>query len=160
MCDGLNGETCVETTPVEVEVCNGRDDDCDGVVDNECTGSSNPDGGAMPDAAQTAAGGSVGGAGGNGGTGAGGHDGGSASDGPTPPRPDASSDAATSDASEGSMGGHPPGLDSGTGGTGVMGTKSSSGCGCATAPATGQPLASTALLCGLGILIARRRRLR
>jgi hypothetical protein len=35
-CNGLNGTVCVETTPNNVEVCNGRDDDCNGVIDDNC----------------------------------------------------------------------------------------------------------------------------
>jgi MYXO-CTERM domain-containing protein len=39
-CTGINTMECVETTPVNVEVCNGRDDDCNGVVDDPpvCSG--------------------------------------------------------------------------------------------------------------------------
>jgi MYXO-CTERM domain-containing protein len=33
-CTGINTMECVETTPVNAEVCNGRDDDCNGVVDD------------------------------------------------------------------------------------------------------------------------------
>jgi MYXO-CTERM domain-containing protein len=39
-CTGINTMECIETTPVNVEVCNGRDDDCNGVVDDPpvCSG--------------------------------------------------------------------------------------------------------------------------
>ncbi len=159
MCDGLNNVTCVETTPVEVEVCNGRDDDCDGVIDNQCTGGSSPDGGASPDAGAGGAGG-MSGAGGNGGAGTGGRDGGS-TDGPatlgTGGGGGAHADAASADAGGGAAG-NPPPLDSGAaGGEGKMKTQSG-GCGCATAPPGGHPLGCAALLLAVALMSARRRR--
>jgi len=164
MCDGLNNVVCVETTPVEVEVCNGRDDDCDGVIDNGCIGGSNPDAGATPDAGAGGGGGRGGtsGAGGNGGAGAGGRDGG-ITDGPVSPGGDggggAPGDAASIDASGGGTGGHPPGLDSGAGGSKPdMTNKTPGGCGCATVPPAGQPLASALIFLGLALLVGRRRR--
>lgn len=33
-CNGLNATACVESTPNNVEICNGRDDDCNGIVDD------------------------------------------------------------------------------------------------------------------------------
>jgi len=51
-CVGLNSLKCVETTPVNVEICNGRDDDCNGVIDDGLTGcaTSAPDGGSRSEA--------------------------------------------------------------------------------------------------------------
>jgi MYXO-CTERM domain-containing protein len=162
MCDGLNNVVCVETTPVEVEVCNGRDDDCDGVIDNQCAGGPGPDGGAPPDAGHgpdggTGAGG-MSGTGGSGGSGAGGHDGG-VTDGPVSPGTDGGGDAASLDAGGSGTGGHPPGLDSGAGGIRPdMTNKTPGGCGCATAPPTGPPVAAATMLFALAILVGRRRR--
>jgi hypothetical protein len=82
-CAGLNATVCVETTPNNVEICNGRDDDCNGVADDGCIQAGTggvPGTGGMPGTGGTAStsGGTagtssaiVGGAGGTTGTGGG-----------------------------------------------------------------------------------------
>ena len=107
--DGLNGGKCVETTPVNVEICNGRDDDCNGIIDDGLTGcaTSAPDAGSMSDADALSDGGDD---------------------------ADAAADAADADAGDNSGAGgrisRPPdaGADAGPHG------KSSNGCSCAAAP--------------------------
>jgi MYXO-CTERM domain-containing protein len=174
MCDGLNGEVCVETTPVEVEVCNGRDDDCDGAIDNDCVGGPGPGsgaGGMSGVAGMSGAGGGggisgAGGAGGMTGTGgggaaSGGRDGGSATtDGPSSAGDGAvHADAAASDArGAGGAGGHPSSPDSGADAGAERRRPSSSGCSCSTAAASRQPLACAGLLFAVALLFARRRR--
>ncbi len=137
-CVGLNSLKCVETTPVNVEVCNGRDDDCNGIVDDlpGCATAAT-DGGLGSDAAAPDGGGDVDaegddapttGAGGNGANGGNG--------GRTGRQPDAGADASTRG-------------------------KSSSGCSCAAAPSDREPAPLFAV--GLGtalVAVARSRRRR
>jgi MYXO-CTERM domain-containing protein len=189
LCTGRNSMACVETTPVNVEVCNGRDDDCNGVIDDPpvCTaGPPPPDGGTTPDAGAGGASGSGGasGAGGSNGTGgAGGANGtggaggstgaggalaggsggaGFADAGPGP------LDAALADGpSAGASGGSDGAAGSPDSGSGLLdggadtkvGGQSGSGCACATA-APGSAPGSLWLPLMVGLLLTRRRRRR
>jgi len=58
-CDGINATVCVETTPNNVEVCNGRDDDCNGVVDDAGACSQAGAGGTTGTGGQTSTGGAT-----------------------------------------------------------------------------------------------------
>ena len=131
VCDGLNRVKCVETTPVEVEVCNGRDDDCNGIVD-DAPGCPHPDAGSGADADGSLDGGDDGG----------GDDapiaddaGVSGTGGRIPRQPDAGQDAGTH-------------------------RRSSDGCGCAAAPSDRTPAPLFALVLALVVLAQARCRRR
>ncbi len=131
MCDGLNGVKCVETTPVNIELCNGRDDDCNGIIDDGLTGcpTTAPDGGSMADADAAPA------------------DGGDDAD---------AADAADAadDSGAGGRIARPPdaGVDASTP------RKSSDGCLCAAAPSGPEPASLVALAFGAVLLLRCRRR--
>jgi hypothetical protein len=131
MCDGLNSVKCVETAPVNVEVCNGRDDDCNGIVD-DAPGCPHPDAGAGADADPSFDGGDDGG-------------------GDDAPIADDAGVAGTG----GKTGRQPQDA-----GTDVAHARSGSGCSCAAAPLDREaaPLVGLGLALALAVLARARAR--
>jgi MYXO-CTERM domain-containing protein len=131
MCDGLNSVKCVETAPVNVEVCNGRDDDCNGIVD-DAPGCPHPDAGSGADADPSIDGGDDGGG----------------DDAPIV-------EDAGVDATGGRTGRQPHDA-----GTDAARPRSGSGCSCAVAPSAreGAPLVGVGLAVALAVVASRKRR--
>jgi hypothetical protein len=131
MCDGLNSVKCVETAPVNVEVCNGRDDDCNGIVD-DAPGCPHPDAGSGADADPSFDGGDDGG-------------------GDDAPIADDAGVAGTG----GKTGRQPQDA-----GTDVAHARSGSGCSCAAAPLDREaaPLVGLGLALALAVLARARAR--
>ena len=138
VCVGLSSLKCVETGPVNVEICNGRDDDCNGIIDDGLSGcaTSVSDGGSGTDAGIAPP------DGGDGGDAEGDDDDASVSDG---------GDAGGT----GGKTGRPP-VDAGADAS--PHAKSGSGCSCTSAPSGPEPAPLIAI--GFAVAVIARRRWR